>query len=139
MMQKRFYLIRPSPKLQEKLLSYPADSPATLLRDPMLWSHDESSRPFPSEYLVWAKLLFLAHLLLEYPQLSELKEIFGAPTISLEQFDKWWLIEQYVSDGDFADVEHCLTPDILSYFVKTDMLTVDAWISHYQDKVRESP
>lgn len=130
-----YYLIKPSEALKNKLtmLDLEPDLSESIFQI-QLWEHNRVN-PIESEGdIAETKLLFLAKIKSLYLREDLYQRIIENHHISLEDFDRLWVIERYFVEEYFAEVEEEIDPAIASEFVKTGIERVDLWIERLQQK-----
>lgn len=133
-----YYVIKPNDTLTKRLTqikSIDADL-VEVLSEVVLWTHHKVNlvESHPEGDIAEIKLLFLAHLMSEYLSDGLYEELLELSWISVEVFDKWWIIERYLLDTDFADIEEKIPSTVANFFVKTGIERVDLWIDKMQNK-----
>ncbi|AFZ10862.1 hypothetical protein Osc7112_6769 (plasmid) [Oscillatoria nigro-viridis PCC 7112] len=130
-----YYVIKPSEAFKNKLTMLDLE-PDLLesISQIQLWEHNRVS-PIESEGdIAEIKLLFLANIKSLYLGANLYQIFFEDNHVSLEIFDKWWGIDRYFVEEDFAEVEEEIDAAIASEFVKTGIERVDLWIDSLQKK-----
>jgi hypothetical protein len=125
-----YYFIRPNNALIAALAE--RDDPfAHLIIEPQLLSQSEGGfSPWsPRDYKYKIKILFLIIQIWEYSDMPEFAEFFGDFRISIQEFDKWWILEQPDQLIEVDGMDEHFSQDIINRIDLTDSPIVNRfWI-----------
>jgi hypothetical protein len=142
MKYEAFYLIEPRPALAEHLRGRVEPDFADVLLEAQLYRRTEYDRSmwFEPQRLAQAKLLFLASLR-EYDPIDDdagFSAVFGSAAISVELFDRWFLIRRLGVDDDLDSLEGRLRA-VIDRVVPPGIPLVDEWLLELHGPDAEPP
>lgn len=127
-----YYLIQPNKAFKTKLKEVEIDDDFRSIIDRVsLWSSNKVGDGWDDISKI--KLLFMANLMQDYSR-EVYAKLFSSSQISVAVFDRWWMIERYLEDESFEEIESKLESEVICQFKSTGIEKVDFWIEEIKKK-----
>jgi hypothetical protein len=136
MIHDAFYLIESQPRLSDHLRGRTDPDFAEILTEPALIHQREGDRTgwTAEDHATQIKILFLVRLREYIPLASDedAARILGSSRISVDLFDRWWVVRRFVVEDNTEGLLALLRP-VLGKVTATGNSMVDHWLTSIRD------